>query len=54
MSEKQAKYTNKDFQVGQTVYIEQIGASSTYMLDTVGENKRRSNWESWNFLCNYG
>ena len=43
MSEKQAKYTNKDFQVGQTVYIEQIGASSTYMLDTVGENKRRSN-----------
>lgn len=39
MSGKQAKYTNKDFQVGQTVYIEQIGASSTYMLDTVGEIK---------------
>lgn len=37
MSEKQAKYTKKDFQVGQTVYIEQIGASVHYLKDTVGK-----------------
>lgn len=37
MSEKQAKYTKKDFQVGQTVYIEQIGASVYYLKDTVGK-----------------
>lgn len=39
MSEKQAKYTKKDFQVGQTVYIEQNAASSAYMVDTVGKIK---------------
>jgi hypothetical protein len=37
MSEKQAKYTKKDFQVGQTVYIEQIGASVHYLKDTIGK-----------------
>lgn len=31
------KYTKKDFQVGQTVYIEQISASAHYMKDTVGK-----------------
>ena len=31
------KYTKKDFQVGQTVYIEQVDASTHYMKDTVGE-----------------
>lgn len=35
MSEKQAKYTKKDFKVGQTVYIEQRSASAAYMSDTV-------------------
>lgn len=39
MSEKQAKYKKKDFQVGQTVYIEQNAASSAYMVDTVGKIK---------------
>ena len=34
---KQAKYTKKDFQVGQTVYIEQIGASVHYLKDTIGQ-----------------
>lgn len=34
---KQVKYTKKDFQVGQTVYIEQIGASVHYLKDTVGK-----------------
>lgn len=33
------KYTKKDFQVGQTVYIEQSAASSAYMVDTVGKIK---------------
>lgn len=37
MSEKQAKYAKKDFQVGQTVYIEQIGASVHYLKDTIGK-----------------
>lgn len=36
MSERQAKYTKRDFQVGQNVYIEQIGASVHYLKDTVG------------------
>lgn len=31
------KYTKKDFQVGQKVYIEQIGTSAHYMKDTVGQ-----------------
>ena len=40
MSLKQKpKYTKKDFQVGQTVYIEQSAASSAYMVDTVGKIK---------------
>ena len=39
MSEKQAKYTKKDFKVGQTVYIEQSSASSAHMVDTVGRIK---------------
>lgn len=39
MSEKQAKYTKKDFKVGQTVYIEQSSASAAYMSDTVGRIK---------------
>lgn len=39
MSEKQAKYTKRDFQVGQTVYIEQSSASSAYMIDTIGKVK---------------
>lgn len=34
---QEPKYTKKDFQVGQTVYIEQIGASAHYLKDTVGE-----------------
>lgn len=37
MPEKQAKYAKKDFRVGQTVYIEQIGASVHYLKDTVGK-----------------
>lgn len=38
MSLKQKlKYTEKDFQVGQTVYIEQVSASSSYLRDTVGK-----------------
>lgn len=36
---KNTKYTKKDFQVGQTVYIEQSSASSAYMVDTVGKIK---------------
>lgn len=39
MSEKQAKYSKQDFQVGQIVYIEQSAASSAYMVDTVGKIK---------------
>ena len=39
MSERQMKYRKQDFQVGQTVYIEQISASSTYMVDTIGRVK---------------
>lgn len=39
MSERQMKYSKQDFQVGQTVYIEQISASSTYMVDTIGRIK---------------
>ena len=39
MSERQMKYSKQDFQVGQTVYIEQISASSTYMVDTIGRVK---------------
>lgn len=39
MSEKQAKYMKRDFQVGQTVYIEQSSASSAYMVDTIGKVK---------------
>ena len=34
---RKPKYTKKDFQVGQTVYIEQISASAHYMKDTVGK-----------------
>lgn len=34
---QEPKYTKKDFQVGQTVYIEQISASTHYMKDTVGK-----------------
>lgn len=37
MPEKQAKYSKQDFQVGQTVYIEQIGASVHYLKDTIGK-----------------
>lgn len=37
MLEKQAKYIKQDFQVGQTVYIEQIGASVHYLKDTIGK-----------------
>lgn len=37
MSEKQAKYSKQDFQVGQIVYSEQIGASVHYLKDTVGK-----------------
>ena len=36
---RKPKYTKKDFQVGQTVYIEQNAASSAYMVDTVGKIK---------------
>ena len=36
---RKPKYTKKDFQVGQTVYIEQSAASSAYMVDTVGKIK---------------
>lgn len=36
---QEPKYTKKDFQVGQTVYIEQNAASSAYMVDTVGKIK---------------
>ena len=32
---RKPQYTKKDFQVGQTVYIEQNAASSAYMVDTV-------------------
>lgn len=34
---RKLKYTKKDFQVGQTVYIEQVDASTHYMKDTVGQ-----------------
>ena len=34
---QEPKYTKKDFQVGQIVYIEQIGASAHYLKDTVGK-----------------
>ena len=34
---KNPKYTKKDFQVGQIVYIEQIGASLHCMKDSVGK-----------------
>lgn len=37
VTKKKPKYTKKDFQVGQTVYIEQIDASAHYLKDTVGE-----------------
>ena len=37
MPEKQAKYAKKDFRIGQTVYIEQIGASVHYLKDTIGK-----------------
>lgn len=36
-TKQEPKYTKKDFQVGQTVYIEQISASAHYMKDTVGK-----------------
>ena len=36
---QEPKYTKKDFQVGQIVYIEQNAASSAYMVDTVGKIK---------------
>lgn len=39
VTKKNPKYTKKDFQVGQTVYIEQSAASSAYMVDTVGKVK---------------
>lgn len=39
---RKPKYTKKDFQVGQTVYIEQSAASSAYMVDTVGKIKEES------------
>lgn len=39
ITKKNPKYTKKDFQVGQTVYIEQSAASSAYMVDTVGRVK---------------
>lgn len=39
VTKKNPKYTKKDFQVGQTVYIEQSAASSAYMVDTVGRVK---------------
>ena len=38
-TKQEPKYTKKDFQVGQTVYIEQNAASSAYMVDTVGKIK---------------
>ena len=38
-TKQEPKYTNKDFQVGQTVSIEQSAASSAYMVDTVGKIK---------------
>lgn len=38
-TKQEPKYTKKDFQVGQTVYIEQSAASSAYMVDTVGKVK---------------
>lgn len=39
ITKRKPKYTKKDFQVGQTVYIEQSAASSAYMVDTVGRVK---------------
>lgn len=36
-TKQEPKYTKKDFQVGQTVYIEQVSASSSYLRDTVGK-----------------
>lgn len=39
VTKKNPKYTKKDFQVGQTVYIEQSAASSAYMVATVGRVK---------------
>lgn len=41
-TKQEPKYTKKDFQVGQTVYIEQSAASSAYMVDTVGKIKEES------------
>lgn len=38
-TKQEPKYTKRDFQVGQTVYIEQNAASSAYMVDTVGKIK---------------
>lgn len=39
ITKRKPKYTKKDFQVGQTVYIEQSATSSAYMVDTVGRVK---------------
>ena len=39
ITKRKPKYTKKDFQVGQTAYIEQNAASSAYMVDTVGKIK---------------
>ena len=36
-TKQEPKYTKRDFQVGQTVYIEQIGASVHYLKDTIGK-----------------
>lgn len=37
ITKQEPKYTKRDFQVGQTVYIEQVSASSSYLRDTVGK-----------------
>ena len=39
ITKRKPKYTKKDFQVGQTVYIEHNAVSSAYMVDTVGKIK---------------
>lgn len=39
ITKRKPKYTKQDFQIGQTVYIEQSAASSAYMVDTVGKIK---------------
>jgi hypothetical protein len=37
VTKRKPKYTKKNFQVGQIVYIEQIGASVHYLKDTIGK-----------------